>query len=245
MPKPDIVAHRGGSVFPENSSAAFKYACTLGVEQLEFNVHLSRDDELVVIHDFDLDQTTLSSGPVRERTVTELAAVRLRGIDEGVPSFDELMAYLATQSIRPRIEIKTDDRPGAYAKMYDRIMRALVRHDMTRRATVMAFDLEALPGFISDGIDTSLTWMNHGEISKEEFEESLAGMRALGISDIGLSYGATTHAILQSVAAYGLTAGVWTVNGPGRLHYWLRMPVSYIITDQPELASHIREAVVA
>src|SRR4051812_36035571 len=102
MNRPDIVAHRGGSAFPENSFAALKYACTLGVEQLEFDVHLTRDGELVIIHDTGLEQTTHGAGPVRQLTLRELAEVRLRQVDEGVPGFDEVMAFLATQAIHVR-----------------------------------------------------------------------------------------------------------------------------------------------
>jgi hypothetical protein len=36
---------------------------------------------------------------------------------------------------------------------------------------------------------------------------------------------------------------VWTVNDAARLHYWLGMPVAYIITDQPGLALDVREAI--
>ena len=53
------IAHRGGSKLrPENTMAAFDHAVTLGVDALECDVHLSRDGEVVVIHDPTLDRTT-------------------------------------------------------------------------------------------------------------------------------------------------------------------------------------------
>ena len=240
MTRPDIVAHRGGSAFPENSFAALKYACTLGVEQLEFDVHLTRDGELVIIHDTDLEQTTQDEGPVRSRTLQELANVRLRGVDEGVPAFDDVMAFLAAQPIHVRIEIKSDERPGAYARLHERIMRALRRHAMAERATVMSFELDALAPFHPDGVKTSLSFMRQGTMSPASFDDLLADLRRIGVGDIGLSYGPTTRAMLDRVARHGLTAGVWTVNGPGRLDYWLRMPVAYVLTDQPDLAVRLR-----
>jgi len=240
MNRPDIVAHRGGSAFPENSFAALRYACTLGVEQLEFDVHLTRDGELVVIHDVDLEQTTLGAGRVRDLTLRELAEVRLRRVDEGVPAFDDVMAFLATQPIRVRIEIKSDARPGAYASLHERIMRALRRHDMSGRATVMSFELDALAPFRPEGIETSLSFMRQGTMTREAFDDLLGDLRRTGVGDIGLSYGPTTRALLEQVARHGLTAGVWTVNGPGRLDYWLRMPVAYVLTDQPDLAVALR-----
>lgn len=240
MPAPDIVAHRGGSAFPENSFSGLKYACSLGVEQLEFDIHLTREGELAIIHDPTLDQTTKATGLVGERTLAELAAVRLRRIDEGVPAFEEVMAFLASQEIHVRIEIKKDERDGAYAEMHQCVMRSVRRHSMADRVTLMSFELDALPAFSRDGIETSLSWMRHGQTTLDEFDALLARLAGMGIDDIGLSYGPTSRAILDRVAQHGMSAGIWTVNGPGRLDYWLGMPVSYIITDQPDLALRLR-----
>jgi glycerophosphoryl diester phosphodiesterase len=157
-----------------------------------------------------------------------------------VPAFDAVMAFLADEKIHVRIEIKKDPRDGAYARMHERVMRALRRHDMVRRTTLMSFELHALPAFSRDGVETSLSWMQHGQTTLDEFDGQLAGFKAMGVDDIGLSYGPTTPAILERVARHGMTAGIWTVNGPGRLDYWLGMPVSYIITDQPDLALRLR-----
>ena len=157
-------------------------------------------------------------------------------VDECVPSFDDVMAFLATQPIHVRIEIKSDDLPGVYEKIHALVMRTLSRHRMAARATIMAFDVAALLAFIRDGVDTSLSWMRHGQTTLDDFDRMLAQTAALGINDIGLSFGPTTLAILERVAAHNLTAGVWTVNDPARLDYWLGMPVAYILTDQPQLA---------
>ena len=59
-----LAAHRGGSLlWPENSLLAFRNAVALGADFIEFDVHLSRDGEVVVIHDPTLDRTTSGSGP--------------------------------------------------------------------------------------------------------------------------------------------------------------------------------------
>jgi len=55
--------------------AAFAHAAELGVDAIECDVHLSRDGEVVVIHDPTLDRTTDATGPVAARTAAELAAV--------------------------------------------------------------------------------------------------------------------------------------------------------------------------
>jgi glycerophosphoryl diester phosphodiesterase len=99
------VAHRGGSKLrPENTLAAFDHAVSLGADAIELDVHLSRDREVVVIHDPTLDRTTDRSGPVQSLTAAELARADAgyrfdgdgrhpyRGQGIGVPRLDEVLA---------------------------------------------------------------------------------------------------------------------------------------------------------
>ena len=78
-PGVQLVAHRGGALlWPENSLIAFARAVELGADSLEFDVHLSRDGEPVIIHDPTLDRTTTGTGPVRMATLAALRALRLK-----------------------------------------------------------------------------------------------------------------------------------------------------------------------
>ena len=96
-----LAAHRGGSLlWPENSLLAFKNALALGADFIEFDVHLSRDGEVVVIHDATLDRTTTGTGSVRDRTLAELKTLRLKDrsgtvSQEPVPTLDEVAAVAA------------------------------------------------------------------------------------------------------------------------------------------------------
>src|SRR2546426_11100626 len=74
-----LAAHRGGALlWPENSLLAFRNAVALGADFIEFDVHLSRDGEVMVIHDPTLERTTNGQGAVRDRSVAELKALRLK-----------------------------------------------------------------------------------------------------------------------------------------------------------------------
>ncbi len=68
-----VVAHRGVSAAaPENTIAAFQRAIEANIPMIELDVQLSRDQELVVIHDFSLDRTTNGSGAVHHHTMEQL-----------------------------------------------------------------------------------------------------------------------------------------------------------------------------
>src|SRR5260221_43314 len=74
-----VSAHRGASGYaPENTLAAFRLANELGADMVEFDVHLTADERLVLIHDDTLDRTTTGTGYVRDHTWDEIA-----GLDAG------------------------------------------------------------------------------------------------------------------------------------------------------------------
>ena len=73
MPTRGVCAHRGAnSTHPENTIPAFQEAIRLGAAQIEFDVYLSKDGKLPVIHDSKVDRTTDGKGPVTSFTMAEL-----------------------------------------------------------------------------------------------------------------------------------------------------------------------------
>src|SRR5262249_30268114 len=106
-----VAAHRGGAlIWPENSLLAFRNAVSLGADFLEFDVHLSKDGEVIVIHDPTLDRTTTGTGPVRERTLAELKTLKLKdragaGTEESIPTLDDVVAVAAAGKRRMLLEI--------------------------------------------------------------------------------------------------------------------------------------------
>jgi glycerophosphoryl diester phosphodiesterase len=73
LPTPFVVGHRGASgELPENTLPAFERALSQGAVMLETDVHLSRDGEVVLSHDPQVDRTTEGSGAIEEHTLAEL-----------------------------------------------------------------------------------------------------------------------------------------------------------------------------
>ena len=71
--RPLVVAHRGGGgLRPENTMPAFEHAADLGVDAFETDVHLTRDGELVVSHDPDLDRISDGTGAIARLSLAEV-----------------------------------------------------------------------------------------------------------------------------------------------------------------------------
>lgn len=115
-----VSGHRGyKSVYPENTLLAFEKALELGVHMLEFDLRLSQDKVLMVIHDDTVDRTTDGSGPVSSFTSEEL-----RGLDAGswfggefaglrIPAFSELCELIAPW---PELLLNVEIKPAPDAE---------------------------------------------------------------------------------------------------------------------------------
>jgi glycerophosphoryl diester phosphodiesterase len=85
------IAHRGASAYePENTLRSFKRAIEMRADMIEFDVRLSRDGHLVIIHDERVDRTTNGKGLVREKTLSELRRLDA-GEGEKIPTFEEVI----------------------------------------------------------------------------------------------------------------------------------------------------------
>ena len=96
-----VAAHRGNSkYFPENTLAAFKSAMELDPDMLEIDLHMTKDGEIIMMHDHAVDRTTDGTGLIREKTLAEmkqLDAGSWKGAKfagEKVPTFREFLDFL-------------------------------------------------------------------------------------------------------------------------------------------------------
>ena len=101
-----IVGHRGAAAYaPENTMRSFETARALGVDMVEFDVHLTADGRCVVIHDETVDRTTDGHGAVGEKTYAELRELDA-GDGERIPSLEELLEWARDVAMPLSVELK-------------------------------------------------------------------------------------------------------------------------------------------
>jgi glycerophosphoryl diester phosphodiesterase len=150
MDLPILIAHRGGSLeVPENTLAAFRHAIELGMPLVELDVQMSRDGELVVIHDETVDRTTGGHGLVSAFSLKEL-----RKLDAGshfapqfagerIPTLREVLELCTGSGVGVVVELKS---PGIYPGMVEKTV-ALIGEMWTRGADniwCISFDQAAI-----------------------------------------------------------------------------------------------------
>jgi glycerophosphoryl diester phosphodiesterase len=246
MIAPLFAAHRGGALlWPENSLLAFRNALALGADFLELDVHLTRDGEVVVIHDPTLDRTTTGTGPVRARTLVELRTVRLKDrdgtvLEESVPTLDQVVRLAVLGRRQMLLEIKTDERRQRYPGIEEKVFEVLDRQEFTPFTVVMAFE--------------AATWRRLREVRPDARVAALYSARMLpagtvgaqletlrqaGVSFVGLDQALVTAEVAKQARLAGLTLGVWTVNERAAIARFIEQGVGVVITDRPDLAKEL------
>lgn len=243
MIAPLFAAHRGGAaLWPENSLLAFGNALALGVDYLELDVHLSRDGEVMVIHDATLERTTTGSGPVRERTAAELGALRLKDrggavTAEPVPTLDQVVALAAAGKRQMLLEIKADERRQRYPGIEEKVFAVLDRQGYTPLAIVMSFEGETWRRLRQLRPETRTGALYSPRmLPASEIERELQSLRQAGVGFVGLDQRLVSADVARQARRAGLTLGVWTVNEREAIERFIGHGVGIVITDRPDLA---------
>jgi len=239
----DIVSHRGGALlWPENSRAAFENTAKLPVDQVEFDVHFSRDRALVVIHDATLDRTTDGTGPVADQDWAALSGLILRGTGgQRMLLLEEVIAIFRPTPIGLRLEIKPDAGRMLYPGLPERIIDALSETDMLRRTIVTSFQIDSVSQAISRGQPRGTIWLVTPDVQADiglSAACDLAGQR--GVSMLGVRSTMLNEAVVRTVRAAGLGISAWACNDGATIARTLALGVDSMTTDRPDLAVILR-----
>jgi len=240
-----IIGHRGArNLWPENSLGGFRKALDLGVDAIEFDVHLTEAGDLVVIHDATLDRTTEASGPVRLLTRQSRLDAFLHGCGEAVPTLDEVLAVLAPAGIDLHVEIKADEAGRPYPGLAAHVAEALKRHGVIGRSHLTSFDTgvletcRALAPTVPRLVSVNADWA--------ERQGGLAAFLA-AVGDL-VDIVAIEQTLMASEwdmirVTWPLESlCVWTVNDAARIADWLGRGVGHLTSDSPDVALEQRAA---
>jgi len=110
---PKIIGHRGAKGYaPENTLSSLHSAADMGIEWVEFDVKLTKDQVPIIFHDDTLDRTTNSIGPVAEKTLAELKELDAGSwfsesfIGESIPTLEEALEVIMIRGMGCNIELK-------------------------------------------------------------------------------------------------------------------------------------------
>lgn len=239
----EIVSHRGGALlWPENSRIAFENTAALPVEQVEFDVHFSRDRALAVIHDATLDRTTDGTGPVADKDWAALSKLILRGTGgQRMLLLDEVIAIFHPTPIGLRLEIKPDAQRRLYPGLPEQIVDVLAGHGMLERTVITSFQVDSISRAISHGRPKETIWLVTPDV---QADIGLAAACDLAVqrhvSLLGVRSTTLDETAVATVRKAGLGVSAWACNDATTIARILALGVDSMTTDRPDLALRLR-----
>lgn len=239
--RPLNFAHRGACrEAPENTLAAFECAVQLGADGIELDVQLSKDGEVVVIHDFRLETTTDGEGLVRDKTLADL-----RELDAGewfdpsfpgqrIPTLQEVIDAVGHHLLL-NIELKTMDvKDDGLAAA---VMRIVEVNGLLERVVLSSFNPLAVwrAKRLNPRVPAGLLYApDSAFFLRRPWPRHFVQLEALHPhhTDVDERYMAWAR-------ERGYRIHTWTVDDPDRMRELARLGVDIIITNRPDLLSEV------
>jgi glycerophosphoryl diester phosphodiesterase len=253
---PANFAHRGASArAPENTLEAFRLAVEAGAGGLELDVHMTRDGEIVVIHDATVDRTTEGFGVVAEMTFDDLRSLdagyrfspdggcthpyRRRGVR--IPTLAEVYEQFPDASVN--IDIK-EPQPG----VEEAVLRVIQEAGAEGRSLVVSANPAVVWRFrrVRGGrISTAASRLETGAfylLSRLRLERLCRP--AYDALQVPVEYEGITLAtprFVEAAHSRGVRVDVWTINEPGEMRRLLDLGADVLMTDHPETLTDVVE----
>jgi glycerophosphoryl diester phosphodiesterase len=249
-------AHRGASArAPENTLEAFQLAVGAGAGGLELDIHMTRDREIVVIHDATVDRTTDGSGAVAEMELEELRVLDAsygfspdggrthpyRGRGLKIPTLAEVYERFPVAFVN--IDIK-----ASQPCVEETVLRVIRDAGAEERSLVVSNDHAVVRRFrrvSGGGISTGASRLETGAfylVSRLRLERVCRpAYDALQVPVEHEGITLATPRFLEAAHSRGVRVDAWTINDAGEMRRLLDLGVDVIMTDLPETLAEVLE----
>ena len=237
----EIFAHRGASGYaPENTLEAFRLAMEQGADGIELDVHLTKDGEVVVIHDETLNRTSNGQGKVRDYTLEELKKFsfhnhmeKYQGVQ--IPTLKEALNLVKNSRIKVNIELKT----GIYwyEGIEEKTMDIVKTMGMEDRVIYSSFNHYSIQKVLEQNSDAETAYLfSDVPLNMEKYAKD-TGVKGLHPAVYHLKMADFLETYMKS----GLKVRVWTVNNKEDMKMFIDAGVDAIITNYPKVSVELRE----
>lgn len=229
------VAHRGWSgAAPENTMAAFRLALSEpSVHWIELDVHLSKDEIPVVIHDASLKRTTGVKARVRDMTAAELGALDAGGwfhrmyAGEGIPTLEQVLEL--TQG-RCRLNVELKDGEPDKDLLARKVGELLKAHGREEDSILTSFDHAVLLAASRHAPN-----IRKGLILDKRPSNIVAVLESLKAKVLSINHKYISGALLAQTEAEGIAVMAWTVNEQRELNKLASYPQTFqLCTNYPD-----------
>ncbi|MCO4755863.1 MAG: hypothetical protein KC478_15385 [Bacteriovoracaceae bacterium] len=235
------IAHRGASAYaPENTLSSITKSIELGAKYVEIDVHMTKDGEVVAIHDTTIDRTSNGKGKVREYTLVEL-----REFDFGlwfhadfkgeiIPTISDVLRAIGDEVVLI-IEFKYGG--SKYPRIEEKVVEDVLSLERKNQVILKSFDSKILTKFKNLAPEIESLYCTFGGNSFFTVDNSL---RLRGIlKESSFSY-LQVHkyflgkSLVEKAHNKGIKVIVWDVHDKPTMQKFKAMGVDFIETDNPD-----------
>lgn len=236
-----IFAHRGASAYaPENTLEAFELAADMNAYGVELDVHLTKDNILVVAHDNDIARVSNGSGRITDLTFEELRSFDFSAKFPGekykglkIPTLDEVYKLLGPRGLYVNVEIKSDSSDTLIVR---KALECAKENGMRERVIYSSFNHWLLTALLEEEPNTFVAPLYGSEIVKPADYAALFGAKAIHPH----FWQIISHPeIVERANELGVRVHPWTVDDPNHIRRLCELNVGAIITNRPDVALKI------
>jgi glycerophosphoryl diester phosphodiesterase len=231
-----LFAHRGGArEFDENTLDAFRSSYEKGLRGFETDVRMTKDGELVILHDDNLERTYNATGHVEDKTAAELRTVTSKKTGQPFLFLEELLSYFDDRpGVYLELEMKTGNKtlyPDAHLNEYCRKLHEAVQAHRPKDSVYVctSFDERPLTVIRTLDADADLLLISDGPCCPELMKRA----QNLGVKRFGCRIEQTSRAAVQAAQEEGFLVSVWPGQSLQDYHLAVGLGVDAICSDIP------------
>lgn len=231
-----VFAHRGDSSnYPENTMLSFEKAIEIGANGIELDVHKTKDNKLVIIHDEDIERTFKGHGKVCNFTLKELKDFKNRKtiFSENmkciIPTLEEVMDLIKDkEGIVLNIELKTDIIN--YDKIEEDVIKIIEEYSMENRIILSSFNYESIRKCkeINPNIKTGMLY--HYKLS-----DPVNKAKKINADAIHPNSELVTKELIEESHKNNIKVNSYTINSPTIMRKFSKWNIDGMFTDYPEI----------
>lgn len=227
-----IVAHKGASsIALENTLRAFRKAIDLKADLIEFDVQLTKDNEMVINHDSNTFNATGYNGQIREMTLKELKQLDF-GEGEKIPTLTELIA-IAEDRIGLLFDLKASE-------LNEKLVEVLKNENLTNQSIVSSFSFKQLIKIqrIDNNFKLGLL-LPETMKSKQMIIKRIQKAIKNNFYSIHPHFSLIDHQVIEFCHVNNLKVFGWTVNDEKDMRHLIQRGIDGIITDDIQLLKKV------
>lgn len=242
MERTKVWAHRGASGYaPENTLPAFQKAVEMKADGVELDIQLTKDGELVVIHDETVDRVSDGTGFVRDYTLEELRRLDVSRPISGfrtvrIPTLAEVLEELKPTGLTVNIECKTGI--FFYPGLEEKMLKMVRDMQMTERIWCSSFNHESVLR-----VKALCPEMKTGFLVQDVLADAAGYTRQHGVMALHPAlYHMQDPELIRKCKENGLAVHIWTVNDQKDMEELCRAGADALITNYPDIAKSVVNA---